>query len=105
MKGSLPLVNCQYIIDRLYHDAREKARAEAFIRAAGFSTEEVIRAVWEHIARTGEIPDSGEGNERHDAVRDPKERLGGLKVSFGTREDLVNLDDVQMQDMIAGCYA
>ena len=60
-------------------DEQVKARAEAFIRAAGLSTGDVIRVVWEHIARTGEVPDVGDAAERLDAARDPMERLGELR--------------------------
>lgn len=86
-------------------DERVKARAEVFIRAAGLSTGDVIRVVWGRIARTGEIPDAGDVAERHDIARDPMERLGELRVSFGTCEDLIHLDDAQMRDMIACRYA
>ena len=33
-----------------------KERADFFIRRAGLTTSEVIRIVWENIARTGEVP-------------------------------------------------
>lgn len=86
-------------------DEQVKTRAEAFIRAAGLSTGDVIRVVWEHIARTGEVPDAGDSAERLDAARDPMERLGELRASFGACEDLIHLDDAQMRDMIASRYA
>lgn len=86
-------------------DAQVKARAEAFIRAAGLSPGDVIRVVWERIARTGEIPDAGDDVEQLDVSRDPLGRLGELRASFGSCEDLVNLDDDQMRDMIASRYA
>lgn len=86
-------------------DEQVKARAEAFIRAAGLSTGDVIRVVWERIARTGEIPDAGDDVEQLDVSRDPLGRLGELRASFGACEDLVNLDDDQMRDMIASRYA
>lgn len=86
-------------------DAQVKARADAFIRAAGLSSGDVIRVVWERIARTGEIPDAGDGAEQFDAAPDSLERLGELRASFGSCEDLVSLDDNQMRDMIASHYA
>ena len=86
-------------------DAQVKARAEAFIRVAGLSAGDVIRVVWERIARTGEIPDAGDDVERFDVSRDPLGRLGELRASFGACEDLANLDDDQMRDMIASRYA
>lgn len=86
-------------------DEQVKSRAEAFIRAAGLSTGDVIRIVWERIAQTGQIPDAGDAAERLEASRDPLERLGELRASFGSCEDLVSLDDDQMRDMIASRYA
>ena len=66
---------------------------------------DVIRVVWERIARTGEIPDASDDVERLDVSHDPLERLGELRASFGSCEDLVSLDDDQMRDMIASRYA
>ena len=86
-------------------DEQVKARAEAIIRAAGLSPGNVIRVVWKRVAQTGEIPDVGDGAERLDASRNPLERLGELRASFGACEDLVSLDDDQMRDMIASRYA
>lgn len=86
-------------------DEQVKARADAFIRAAGLSTGDVIRAVWERIAQTGEVPDACDGIGQQHAKRDSLERLGELRASFGACEDLVELDDVQMRDMIASRYA
>ena len=86
-------------------DEQIKVRAEAFIRAAGLSTGDVIRVVWEHIAQTGEVPDALDGAERLNASRDPLARLGELRASFGTCDDLLTLDDEQMRDMIASRYA
>lgn len=86
-------------------DERVKSRADVFIRAAGLSTGDVIRAVWERIAQTGEVPDMGKGAGQLDASRDPMERLGELRSSFGACEDLVNLDNARMREMIASRYA
>lgn len=86
-------------------DERVKSRADVFIRAAGLSAGDVIRAVWEHIAQTGEVPDAGDGIGQQHAKRDSLERLGELRASFGACEDLVELDDAQMRDMIASRYA
>ena len=74
-------------------DERVKSCADVFIRAAGLSTGDVIRSVWERIAQTGEVPDMGKDAGQLDASRDPLERLGELRASFGACEDLVELDD------------
>lgn len=86
-------------------DERVITRAEVFIRAAGLSTGDVIRAVWERIAQMGEVPDMDKGAGQLDASRGPMERLGELRSSFGVCEDLVNLDDARMREMIASRYA
>lgn len=86
-------------------DERIKFRAEVFIRAAGLSAGDVIRAVWERIAQTGEVPNMGKGAGQLDVSRDPMERLGELRASFGACEDLVGLDDARMREMIANRYA
>lgn len=42
------------IAGRVSEDVKE--RADFFIRRAGLTTSEVVRIVWENIARTGEVP-------------------------------------------------
>lgn len=37
-------------------DEKVRQRADAYIRAAGSTPAEVIKVVWENIARTGEVP-------------------------------------------------
>ena len=86
-------------------DEQVKARVDSFIRAAGLSTGDVIRAVWERIAQTGEVPDMGKGAGQPDVSRDPMECLGELRSSFGACEDLVNHDDARMREMIASHYS
>ena len=86
-------------------DERVKARAEVFIHAAGLSAGDVIRMVWERIARTGEIPDVAPALEGASDADDPLARLGELRAAFGASKELVSLTDVQMREMIAGRYA
>ena len=42
------------VAGRVSEDVKE--RADFFIRRAGLTTSEVVRIVWENIARTGEVP-------------------------------------------------
>ena len=44
-----------------------KERADYYIRRAGLTASEVIRIVWENIARTGEVPHAIEPNPNEDA--------------------------------------
>lgn len=86
-------------------DERIKSRADAFIRAAGLSSGDVIRIVWERIAQTGEVPDALHSGQEPATADDPLERLGELRTTFGASEELVNLTDSQMREMIASRYA
>lgn len=86
-------------------DERTKARADAFIRAAGLSSGDVIRMVWERIAQTGEVPDAPHLGQDPTTPDDPLERLGELRATFGASEELVNLTDSKMRAMIASRYA
>lgn len=53
---------------------RIKSRAEVFIRAAGLSTEDVARFVWERVVQTGEVSDAGGGVGLQHTKRDSPER-------------------------------
>lgn len=84
-------------------DERIKERADAYLRAAGLQAGDVIRQVWEHIARTGEIPI--DGKREATVEEDPFEKLAALRISFGSSEELKHLTDEQMRDIIASRYA
>ncbi|HIZ18319.1 MAG TPA: type II toxin-antitoxin system RelB/DinJ family antitoxin [Candidatus Olsenella stercoravium] len=82
-------------------DEKVRQRADAYIRAAGFTPAEVIKVVWENIARTGEVPEETPAV----ATQGPMERLAELRESFGEADWLVNLTKEEMRDMIASRYA
>ena len=82
-------------------DEKVRQRADAYIRAAGSTPAEVIKVVWESIARTGEVPEAAPAL----AAQGPMERLAELRESFGKADWLVNLTKEEMRDMIAGRYA
>ena len=46
-------------------DEKVRQRADAYIRAAGSTPAEVIKVVWENIARTGEVPEEVPAEEPH----------------------------------------
>lgn len=82
-------------------DEKVRQRADAYIRAAGSTPAEVIKVVWENIARTGEVPEE-----------EPEESCGAWERFMEFRESLpeaepwlVNLTKEQMRDMIASRYA
>ena len=82
-------------------DEKIRQRADAYIRAAGSTPAEVIKVVWENIARTGEVPEEVPTV----ATQGPMERLAELRESFGEADWLVNLTKEEVRDMIASRYA
>lgn len=84
-------------------DALVKERADGYIKAAGLSVGEVIKRVWEHIARTGEVPDtlqaeSGPGRATWEAFLTLK---GELTEISRTTDILSTLTDAQLHDLKA----
>ena len=82
-------------------DEKVRQRADAYIRAAGSTPAEVIKVVWENIARTGEVPE-----EEPEGPCGAWERFMEFRESLPEAEPwLVNLTKEQMRDMIASRYA
>ena len=80
-----------------------KEKAAAYIQAAGLTAAEVIKTVWERIARTGEVP--VDESEAREAEYDPFEAFVTFCDSLEPAGDwLVNLTDEQMNDMMASRY-
>ena len=83
-------------------DEKVRQRADAYIRAAGSTPAEVIKVVWENIARTGEVPEVAPS----EGSRGAWERFMEFRESLPKAEPwLVNLTKEQMRDMIAGRHA
>lgn len=83
-------------------DEAVRRRADAYIRGAGTTPAEVIKVVWENIARTGEVPTAGPAAQGAD---DPLAGLAKLRESFGRSEWLVNLSKDGLREAIASRYA
>ena len=84
-------------------DEKIRQRADAYIRAAGSTPAEVIKVVWENIARTGEVPEVATAEEE---PRGTWERFMEFREGLPEAEPwLVNLTKEQMRDMIASRYA
>ncbi len=83
-------------------DEAVRKRADAYIRGAGTTSAEVIRVVWENIARTGEVPTPSSVEQEAD---DPLARLAELRESFGRSEWLVNLTKDGLREAVASRYA
>lgn len=82
-------------------DARLKERADAYLRAAGVTAGDVIRAVWERIARTGEIPEEWTSEVTDDDVFEGFMRF---RSELPAATWLSTLSEEQMRDMIASRY-
>ncbi len=82
-------------------DEAVRTRAARYIQQAGMLPGDVIRIVWEHIARTGEVPqedaDAAADADRWDQFMSFRDRLPEATW-------LATMTDGQMKDMIAGRY-
>lgn len=88
-------------------DEAVKARADAYIRAAGLGVADVVKAVWEHIAQTGEVPvpDAGAEGTADNRKRDALQSLAQARGEYGRVPWLVSMTDGQFKDIVAGRYA
>lgn len=78
-------------------DGQTAARAAARIKAGGLTVGEVIRRVWEQIARTGELPQQAARDEAGDAL----ERLRCLQARFSDMPASFNtMSEGQMRDIL-----
>lgn len=81
-----------------------KAQAARHIHAAGMSVGDVIKAVWEHIAETGEVPSPAPAA---DSAWRQKERLRALwafRDELPHKPELIGLGDAEMRALIAERY-
>lgn len=86
-------------------DARVKERANAYIQAAGLSVSDVIKTVWERIARTGELPAPIAAEEAKTEALGAWEEFLSLRSELSaipTENDwLAALTPQQLKDLIA----
>lgn len=90
------------ISGRIDEDVKE--RAARYIHMAGLTVGDVIKAVWESIAQTGEVPrpaGEGAGGAIH---RERLEALRRVRAQMTTCPELELMDDVQMRSCVAGRY-
>lgn len=82
-------------------DAAVRDRANAYIHAAGLTAGDVVKLVWENIARTGEVPMRQEVAEQE--YDDPFEQFMAFCASLPKPKDdwLSTMTDEQMKDLIA----
>lgn len=87
-------------------DVVVKRAADAIISARGLTPADVIKAVWERIAATGEVPGSPEYvDEDRERSRRLLAELKELSESLEPSDWLVNLTDEEMKEMVASKYA
>lgn len=85
-------------------DAAVKEQAGAYIHAAGLSTGDVIKTVWENIAKTGRVPTAQESNAPK--AEDPFEGFVEFCDALPPAPTwLVDLNDAQMNEMMAARHA
>lgn len=84
-------------------DDAVRARADAVIRAAGFSVADVIRVVWENIARTGVVP-AAEGAAQDSPAIDSWDEFMAFRSTLPESTCLAVLSDQEMKDVIASRY-
>lgn len=82
-------------------DSRTKALANEYIRKSGKTPNQLIKDLWERIARTGEVPDYGAGDRDDviDRVRlfdDMTNRLNRATVRY----EFSVMSDGELEEMI-----
>lgn len=81
-----------------------KLRADGYIRTAGLTVGDVIKAVWEHIAKTGEVP-AGDSCERGEAKgASAWDEFMEARDSLPSATWLATMTGAQMKDMVARRY-
>lgn len=83
-------------------DEMVRRRADAYIRRVGSTPAEVIKVVWENIARTGEVPEETPAEQ---GASDPLETLSELRATFSSSEWLANLTREGLREVVASRYA
>lgn len=83
-------------------DEQVRESAERYIQAAGLTVADVIRTVWERIARTGEVP-------REEAVGEPADAAWNDFMTFrdeisGEASWLDVLTEREARDLVAARY-
>ncbi len=83
-------------------DEQVRESAERYIQAAGLTVADVIRTVWERIAKTGEVPCEETGDELTDAAWN--DFMAFREQISGEASWLDTLSGREMRDMVAARY-
>ena len=84
-------------------DESVKAQADRYLRRAGMTAGDAIKALWTYIANAGQIPQ--ELVEHPANERDQWEKFMEFRGTLPRSTWLATLDDEQMKEMIASRYA
>jgi len=87
---------------RVDEDVRE--RAARYIQAAGVTAGDVIKAVWESIAQTGEVPLAAGAGQAGAVHEERLETLRRVRGHMAACPELLCMDDAQMRACIAERY-
>lgn len=98
------LMATSLVSGRVSEECRE--RAAFFIRRAGLTTSDVIRIVWENIAKTGEVPkpveESAAGDQSLETVDNPlMRRFLELRATTPSSDFLRNLTPEGLKEELA----
>lgn len=85
-------------------DEAVKVRAARAIAAAGMSTGDVIKAVWERIAATGEVPQPLSCDAGAAAAADRMQSFMQLRAELPAVPELAALSDGAMRDLVSERY-
>lgn len=83
-------------------DEQVRESAERYIQASGLTVADVIRTVWERIARTGEVPREEAGDEQTNAAWN--DFMAFREEISGEASWLDTLSDRAMRDVVAARY-
>ena len=81
-----------------------KERVGRLIQAAGMSAADVIKTVWENIARTGEVPMPCAADEQVDERAKRFAQFMELRASLPACPELIGMDDDAMRSVVAERY-
>ena len=81
-----------------------KERVGRLIQAAGMSTADVIKTVWENIARTGEVPMPYAADDQVDECAERFAQFMALRASLPACPELIGMDDDAMRSAVAERY-
>lgn len=79
-------------------DTRTKAIANAYIRKSGKTPNQLIKDLWEHIARTGEVPSYAEPRYAREQERVRRfDEMTAMLEAASVRADVAAMSDDELK--------